>query len=147
MNIDDYVFVALTANTRVRDSSDTDWIFKEKSAKLDIRPFADDADKFLREIWGKMQMAAEKFHAANKEAIPGWATWKVHEWATKTKGCEDRQKYMAWHGSTIAGFINLRPGFPSQKTVGKEIIYVEHMAAAPGNQRTKILCRYLMLVG
>jgi hypothetical protein len=147
MKTDDYLFVALTANTRVRDESTAAWIIKEKSAKLEIKPFDANADRYLREVWGKMQLAAEKFHAANGETIPGWAEWKVHDWATKTKGCEDRQKFMAWHGATVAGFINLRPAFPSQKVTGKGMVYVEHMAASPGNQRTKIWCRYLKHVG
>jgi hypothetical protein len=78
---------------------------------------------------------------------PGWTGWNVHDWCTKTKGVEDRLKYVAWDGDVIAGFLFLRPGFPSAVDPGRSLLYVEDLAAAPGNLRTDLWCRPLKYVG
>ncbi len=48
-------------------------------------------------------------------------------------GYEARQKVVAWCGANLVGFLNLWAGFPASHSPGKHVLYVEHLAAAPGN--------------
>jgi hypothetical protein len=108
----------------------------------------DRSRRYFRGVWHKMQQAFSTFHEiARVQPIPGWAGWKVHDWCDEARGCEDRQKFVAWCGDMMAGFLNLRPDFPSQGQPGQKVMYVEHMAAAPGNLHTPVWRRRVSHVG
>lgn len=109
----------------------------------------DRSRRYYRGVWHKMQQAVTTFFhdIAGAQPVPGWAGWKVHDWCDEVRGCEDRQKYVAWCGDMMAGFLNLRPDFPSQHQPGQKLMYVEHMAAAPGNLSTPIWRRRVTHVG
>lgn len=78
---------------------------------------------------------------------PGYVAWEPHDWSKATKGVEDRVKVTAWDGKTMVGFVNLRSAFSSPYDSAKRVMYVEHMAAAPGNLATDLWERRLSYVG
>jgi hypothetical protein len=141
---EDYAFTAAVANARAADGKS----FEEKYVELDIREYDDQANKAISGIWTRMQTAIQKYHeyAEDAGAAPGWSLWSVQKWC-ESKDPPNRQKFIAWDGDVIAGFLTVRPDFPSQHDAGKQALYLEHLGAAPGNQRTPIWCRRLKNVG
>jgi hypothetical protein len=78
---------------------------------------------------------------------PEWTAWKPGEWCGQQHGYERRQKVVAWHGSNLIGFLNVWPDFGSIHQPGKRVLYVEHLAAAPGNLPTQLWVRRFRRVG
>jgi len=119
-----------------------------RSVVAQVTRHDDRSKRYFRGVWHKMQQAFTTFHEiASVQSVPGWAGWKVHDWCDQVQGCEDRQKYVAWCGDMMAGFLNVRPDYPSQHQLGQKVMYVEHMAAAPGNLHTPVWRRRVSHVG
>src|SRR5262249_3428836 len=53
-------------------------------------------------------------------------------------GYEKRQKIVAWCGNNLVGFLNVWPDVPAIHQPGKSVLYVEHLAASPGNLSTAL---------
>jgi hypothetical protein len=104
--------------------------------------------QYLRHVWRRMAYALEQFHvlAGTPDAAPGWVKWNVDKWAEDQK-LADRQKFLAWTGSELVGLLNLWAGQPSPSDPARRLVYVEHMAAAPGHQETPIWRRRFNRVG
>src|SRR5262249_25396075 len=138
-----YAFTAALANARSLDGA----TYTPRFVVLDIRPYDEQAHQAISGIWTRMQAAVESYHknAAESMPVPTWAIWSVQKW------CESkhppRQKFIAWDGDVIAGFVTLRPDFVSPHMGARRVLYLEHLATAPGNTRTEIWCRRLKHVG
>jgi len=139
INAQDFKFVAFTSNCR-----DQDGVFLQKSVLLSIRELDEAADLWLKDVWDKMRQSISNYHKT-RGGTPGWVSWKPHEWSkAKIPG---RQKFVAWSGDVVAGFLFLRTEFYSEFDKSKQILYVENIATAPGNKRTNLWCRQLTHVG
>jgi len=79
-----------------------------------------------------LRIVAQDERAADSQAAPGWVSWKLADWS-EAKSPHDRQKFAAWVGGTLVGFLNVRDGYPSAFEPDKKLLYVEHIATAPGN--------------
>ena len=116
------------------------------SIELDIREHDEHTHNYLKGICDKMSQALKNFHSiTERNSCPGWAQWKVIEWSQAQ--IPERQKFGAWVGDVLAGYLWLRSGFQSAHDATKRIIYVEIMAAVPGNILTEIWGRQLTHVG
>lgn len=127
-----YQFVALEHST-------------DRNVLLDIRPHDDRTQAYLKDISQKMSLAVQRFHQHVGKQIPGWADWKVAEWSQKN--IPERQKFAAWAGDVLAGYIWVRGNFPSVYQPPRQILYVEIMAATPTNLSTDLWNRRLGYVG
>src|SRR5262249_49370062 len=78
---------------------------------------------------------------------PEWTNWKPGEWCDQQRGYENRQKIVAWCGSHLAGFLNVWPNFDSIHQTGKCVLYIEHLAASPGDLTTELWARRYSGVG
>ncbi len=119
----------------------------KKSVLLEIRPHDDLARQYYLGVWQKMSQALQKRHQLAGTAAPEWTTWKPGEWCDQRRGNENRQQLVAWCGDDLAGFLNLRPNHPSVFQTDKYVLYVEHLAAAPGNITTDLWVRRFGRVG
>src|SRR5262245_12564336 len=98
-----------------------------RSAELSFRQHDDVALEYYRGVWHKLSQAVQKRHQlAGSLPAPAWTTWKPWEWCVQTPGHESRQKFVAWLGDDLAGFLNVWPDFPSICQSGKKVLYVEH---------------------
>ncbi len=142
MTEEDFLFTAFTVNSR------EDERFVEKTVVLSMMEQDERSEKYFRGVWHKMCSAARNFHESAPEQegpAPAWCSWEPHDWY-KAK-ILDRKKFAAWDGNAIVGFLNVRLSYPSQCYHGKQLLYIEHLATAPGNFRTGIWCRQLKHVG
>ena len=74
-----------------------------------------------------------------------WRPWK---WCDdKREAYEPRQKFVAWCGSSLAGILNVWPRFPSVFEEGRHTLYIEHVAASPGNVKTELWDRRYTGIG
>jgi hypothetical protein len=144
MTPDDYSFVAQAESTPIAGDERADGF-----VLLSIRGHDESATRYFNQIWHKMSQSVSNFHQliGEKDKAPDWAAWSPHKWCTEVRGVEDRQKYVAWWGDVLAGFLYLRPNFPSAHRPNQAVMYVENIATAPGNQNTKLWRRQLKLVG
>ncbi len=113
---------------------------------LDIRPQDKQAVEFFASVWSRCQQAHTSYDAASSRPPKGWCRWQVTQWA-KSDPLEGQHRYAAWLGDVLVGFLNVRLGFPSRATPGTEVVYVEHVATAPGNILTPLWGRRLIGVG
>jgi hypothetical protein len=119
-----------------------------RSVEMLIRPHDDLAKKHYQGIWNKLAQAVQKHHQLGSGSpAPAWTTWKPWEWCDPRQGYEKRQQYVAWYGDNLVGFLNVRPDFPSNRQSGKMVLYIEHLAAAPGNLSTALWIRRFRYVG
>lgn len=115
---------------------------------LEFRTHDEAARSQFADVWLKLYTAIRnQYKLANSGPPPDWSKWSPHDWCQQKTGYENRQKYAAWAGNRLAGFLNLWAGFPSQFDAGAQVLYVEHMAAAPGNLDSHIWARRLGHVG
>jgi hypothetical protein len=129
-----YCFVAVDADGR--------------SVEMLIRGHDDLAKKQYQGVWNKLAQAVQKQHQLGSgPPAPAWTTWKPWEWCDQQHGYEKRQKYVAWCGDNLVGFLNVWADFPSNHQPGKMVLYVEHLAAAPGNLSTTLWVRRFRSVG
>ena len=107
----------------------------------------DKSDKYLLKVWHRLSQAVIFHHELSGDVTkcPTWAKWKPHEWCKQS--VPDRQQFVAWHGSVLAGFLNLRKDFASQYGPSKSLVYVEHLASFPGFISSDIWSRKLRYVG
>ena len=116
--------------------------------ELEIVPSDDRAKQYFQTVWQRMSGAVENFHKLSDSQPPGWAAWTPWKW------CEDkrtdyaaRQKYVAWSGPHLVGLLNVWADFPSIHQSGTSCLYIEHLAAAPGNLNTELWLRKFEHVG
>ncbi len=121
----------------------------ERSAfLLEFRPHDDRAKQQYLGVWQKMSQALQKHHQlGGGVAAPEWTAWKPGEWCDQRRGNENRQQVVAWCGDNLVGFLSIWPNCPSACQPGKSLLYVEHMAAAPGNITTQLWVRRFRRVG
>lgn len=101
-----------------------------------------------RGVWHKLGQAVQKHHQlAAGSLAPEWTTWKPGEWCEQLNGYEQRQKVVAWSGNLLAGFLNVWPDVVSIHQPSKRVLYIEHLAAAPGNLSTELWVRRFRRVG
>jgi len=115
---------------------------------IEFRPHDDAAKQQYLGVWQKMAQAVQKHHQlAGSPPVPEWTAWKPGEWCDQQRGYENRQKVVAWHGNHLVGFLNVWPDCASIHQPGKRVLYVEHLAAAPGNLSTELWVRRFRRVG
>jgi hypothetical protein len=95
-----------------------------------------------------MANALENFYdlAGTPGDAPGWVKWSVDKWAEDQK-LTGRQKFLAWSGQELVGLLNLWAAQPSAADPARRLVYVEHMAAAPGHIDTPLWKRRFSGVG
>jgi GNAT superfamily N-acetyltransferase len=104
------------------------------SYELDIARVADRAKQHLQSVWQRLSLAVETWGKIESLVVPGWTQWKPWKWCDDTRAAyQPRQQFVAWCGNTLAGILNVWPGFASVHEAGKDTLYVEHVGAAPGN--------------
>lgn len=117
-------------------------------AELEVRPYDDRTKQQFQSVWQRLCVALQGHHKICTRAAPAWTTWKPWDWCEERKpGYEGRIKYAAWCGDMLAGFLNVWADFPSAHQAGKVVLYLEHIAAAPGNQTTELWNRRYKAVG
>lgn len=115
---------------------------------LEIRPHDDPAKQQYRGVWNKLSQAVQKHHELGpKTPAPAWTTWKPWDWCDQRKGYESRQQFVAWAGNQLVGFLNVWPDFDAIHQASKRVLYIEHLAAAPGNLTTELWERRFRGVG
>lgn len=118
----------------------------DRYVSLSFEPMDDRARRFFQDIWAKMATVVVKFHEHSGDSqCPAWTAWQVSRWSKEQ--VEGREGYVAWNGDLMAGFINLRFPFQSSIEPVRPITYLEHLAAFPGCQDTRIWNRRMKRVG
>jgi hypothetical protein len=118
------------------------------SVLVEFRPHDDIARQQYLGIWNKLSQAVQKHHQLSKgPPAPEWTTWKPWEWCDQRRGYENRQAVVAWCGDHLIGFLNLWADFASIHQAEKRVLYIEHLAAAPGNLTTALWVRRYRHVG
>lgn len=137
-----YLFTAMPANYKSMDRNEIE------PFELEIVPQDEISKQMFDGVWGRMAMALEKFHklAEDTGRAPFWVSWDPGKWNGQREPL-DRQKFAAWCGPNLVGFLNLRPDYPSAFSKGDKVLYVEHIAASPGNLTTHLWLRRLEAVG
>lgn len=102
--------------------------------------------KFFTQVWMKCLTVLGDYHRSIVDSPPGWCNWQVAQWAKEEKP-DDQLRFAAWEGKVMVGFLNLRIGFPSRSEPGKHLVYIEHLATAPGNMWTLLWGRRFHGVG
>lgn len=126
----------------VIENDDQDWF------RLEFRPFDDNAQQWFSGVWQRLSGSLEKSHKLAGTNSPEWVHWKPWDWCkSKRPGYESRLTVVAWCGFQVAGFLNVWPNFASQHGTGQTTLYLEHMAATPGNQTTELWNRRYRHVG
>ncbi len=115
---------------------------------LDFAVVDDKAKKWLAGVWQRMATSLEKAHSIVGRKAPEWIEWKVWEWCeSKRAGYEPRSMHIGWCGDQVAGFLNVWPDFASPFETSKNVLYIEHIGAAPGNQKTELWGKRFRHVG
>ena len=126
-------------------------IFEEvsgRSVELDVHAYDDGARQHFQSVWQRLYAGLQGHHKICDRPAPGWTTWKPWDWGEERKpGYEGRIKYAAWCGDVPVVFLNVWADFPSAHQPGKSVLYLEHLAAAPGNQSTELWNRRFKAVG
>jgi hypothetical protein len=123
-------------------------IRSNRPVELTVREYDGAAKEHFQSVWQRLYGALQKHHKTCKRPPPSWTDWKPWDWCEERKtGYEGRIKYAAWNGDIPAGFLNVWDGFQSVHQSGKKVLYLEHIAAAPGNQMTEIWDSRLKAVG
>jgi GNAT superfamily N-acetyltransferase len=118
------------------------------SILLQFRSHDEAAKQQYLGVWHKLSQAIQKHHQlAGGPPAPEWAAWKPGEWCDQQRGYENRQKVVAWCGNHLVGFLNLWPDVEASHQHGKRVLYIEHLAAAPGNLTTELWDRRYAGVG
>ena len=99
----------------------------------------------MKSVWWKLNQAETSCHRLAGSPAPNWATWQPHNWSKQK--IDSREKWIAWDGMVIAGFLNLRTEYSSIDAEGAGAVYLEHLATAPGNLDSNLWSRRLSGVG
>ena len=119
-----------------------------RSVELVVRGFDDQARDHFQSVWQRLYLGLQSHHSSCGRPAPSWTAWKPWDWCAERKpGYEARLKYVAWCGDLPVGFINVWPSFQSPLQPNKDVLYLEHIAAAPGNQTTELWNRRYSSVG
>ncbi len=129
----DYCFVALDS--------------KDRSFELDITESDDRVKKHFQSVWQRLSGAVEQFHKTDDSTPPAWVTWAPWRWCEQRDDYAARQKFVAWSGSHLVGFLNVWRDFPSVHQPAESCLYIEHLAAAPGNLETALWNKKYRYVG
>lgn len=115
---------------------------------LEIRPFDGAASAYFQSVWQRLAVAVEKACVLRDGSPPDWVKWKPWEWCGATRtGYEGRIPWIAWCGDQLVGFLNVWRKIPSEHESGRYILYIEHLAAFPGDQNTELWRRRYRHVG
>lgn len=134
-------------------TKDTAYLFavedaEGKSFRLDIRPYDEQARPHFQSVWKRLYGALAAHHKECQRQGPEWLTWAPWDWCEEKKpGFERRVKYVAWCGNLPIGFLNVWSGVPSAHVAGQNVVYIEHIAASPGNQMTELWNRRFKGIG
>ena len=143
MNPDDYEFsVASVTNRRAGASYEATTAYPI----LDIRPQDTKSTEFFGKVWAKCANVVRDYSSGLKQPVPGWCHWDVARWA-KEPLAAGQLRFSAWEGDAMAGFLNLRVPFGSQIDSSLNVVYIEHVATAPGHLSVPIWGRRLHGVG
>jgi ribosomal protein S18 acetylase RimI-like enzyme len=118
-----------------------------QSAELEIREHDDLAKAHYLGVWHKLYQALQKQYELDKRTAPEWLNWKPGEWCDQKRGYEPRLKFIAICGPNLVGFLNCWPDIPSVVDSAKRILYIEHLATAPGNMDTELWRKRFRYVG
>jgi hypothetical protein len=115
---------------------------------LDVHEYDAGAKSHLQGIWQRLYLGLQGHHKLCGRPAPAWAAWRPWDWCEEKKpGYEGRIKYVAWTGDIPVGFLNVWADYPSAHQPGKSVLYLEHVASAPGNQTTELWNRRFKAVG
>lgn len=138
IRVDGYRFVALDSHGAGGE---------DRAVELRILVQDDHCAAQFRKVWTKMYAALKGYHEAiDSSSAPGWVNWKPTDWY-EGKKVTDRQRFAAWAGETLVGFLNVRPDYPSYWSPGQRLLYIEHIATAPGNILTDVWGLRLKSIG
>lgn len=116
--------------------------------EVDFALVDDRAQKYLQSVWQRLSLALENYCKIGGQDIPAWVTWTPWKWTEdKRIAYQPRQKFAAWSGPNLLGILNLWNGFSPSGISGEESVYVEHLAASPGNLNTALWQRRYTEVG
>lgn len=119
-----------------------------RSAVLEIRAYDDVAKQHFQSVWQRLYAGLQGHHKTCQRPAPLWTSWKPWDWCEEKKpGYEGRSKYVAWCGDIPVGFLNVWTDFSSVHSPGNVVLYLEHIAAAPGNLTTELWNRRFKAVG
>jgi hypothetical protein len=114
---------------------------------LRISAMDEGAHTQLKGVWSKMYTALRNYHECKGSVeVPSWTSWNLSDWY-QSKKVTDRLKFAAWIGDVLVGFLNVRAGYPCHSEPGKCLLYIEHIATAPGNILQDIWGRRFKSVG
>jgi hypothetical protein len=107
---------------------------QDQAVLVDFRDHDDAAKQQYLGVWHKLAQAVQRHHQLGGHSpAPPWTAWKPGEWCDQQRGYESRRKVVAWCDDNLVGFLNLWPDFRASQAPDKNVLYVEHLAAAPGN--------------
>jgi hypothetical protein len=119
-----------------------------QSFELEFLPSDSQAREHFQSVWQRLAKCVDWYYKKEQPPAPEWAAWKPWQWCDdKREAYAPRQKYVAWCGSNLAGILNVWPGFPSMHEAGRQTLYLEHLAASPGNLKTEVWDRRYTGVG
>jgi hypothetical protein len=114
----------------------------EQKVEIEFRPYDPAAGDYLEQVWQRMSQAVQSYHGLFPGVpAPGWANWRPWQWCERRRGYENCQKHIGWCGDHLVGFLNIWPNCPSAVQEGKAVLYVEHLAASPGDIDTELWVR------
>jgi hypothetical protein len=115
---------------------------------LEISPSDGRFVDYTKSVWHKALLAVKGHCEVNGQGAPGWVDWNVVGWSTRNTPSADVEQYAAWHGDTLAGFLNIWKNQPRRSgQPGEKVLYIEHIAAAPWDLPTPLWTRRLRNVG
>jgi hypothetical protein len=120
----------------------------QRPVEMDVREYDDTAQKHFQSVWQRLYSGLQGHYKICERDAPAWVSWKPWDWCQEKKlGYEGRIKYTAWCGDIPVGFLNVWVDVPCLHTAGKNLLYLEHIASAPGNQTTELWGRRFKAVG
>ena len=112
--------------------------------ELKFQQFDPETVSYLKKIWFRLSQAYGKACQYQKKNPPDWVAWQPHNWAKEKHS--NRISIAAWANNTLAGFVNLRTEHCSPVDE-KVVVYLEHIAAFPGNMDSSIWNKRMKRVG
>ncbi len=115
---------------------------------LEMRPYTPDDQPWLASVWKRLSDGLSAAHKKLEIAEPDWNSWKPWDWCEKRKpGYDLRQTHLGWVGDELVGFLNIWLEYDSQNSPGKNLVYIDHLAATPWNVSTHLWRRKYKAVG
>ncbi len=128
---------------------------KKQSFRVEFERADHRAKEGFQSVWKRMSGAIEEFHKAELKfdpngarPMPLWGRWSPWDWCLSSKPeVAQREMWIAWCGTRMIGFLSLWSNVPSQSVVGMSTLYIEHLAAFPGDIDTALWNRQYKGVG